>query len=192
MINKTKITEFFNGLADDWDKNLIINEDCIKHIFEISNLTYNLSILDVACGTGIMIPYYWEYKPEYLLGIDISSGMIDIAKEKYPDTDFICGDVMEYSNRKFDRIYIYNAFPHFNQDIDTILHLADILNDEGYLTICHNMTREKINSHHSNLTSSLSNDLINSEDLMKIMKEAGLEKVYVSKDKENYLVCAKK
>ena len=49
------------------------------------------SILDVACGTGGHIPHLrGAYE---VVGVDIDSGMLDIAREKNPGAEFHAGDM---------------------------------------------------------------------------------------------------
>ena len=48
------------------------------------------SILEIGCGNGNLIG---SLKPSYGLGIDISSKMIEEAKYKYKDIDFIEADI---------------------------------------------------------------------------------------------------
>ena len=64
-------------------------------------------------------------------GSDISPEMAKIAAEKYAGesrVQVICGDVEEFAfDRKFDRIVVYNAFPHFPYPKRLIKLLASLL-----------------------------------------------------------------
>lgn len=60
-----------------------------------SNLLQKYSkkqVLEIGCGTGNLAPYFQEEGLVYL-GIDLSPEMIQLAKEKVPTGNFICGDV---------------------------------------------------------------------------------------------------
>ena len=50
-------------------------------------LPQKATILDAACGAGRYIPYLLE-KGHSILGIDQAQGMLDCAKEKFPDVPF--------------------------------------------------------------------------------------------------------
>lgn len=58
------------------------------------------SVLDIACGTGVMIDYYIERNVSKVTGVDISSKMIEIARNKFKKYDFInflCEDAEEFN-----------------------------------------------------------------------------------------------
>ena len=117
-------------------------------------------------------------------GIDISPEMAKIAAEKYaaePKIQVICGDVEEYAfDRKFDRIVVYNAFPHFPQPKKLIKTLAGLLKENGRLTVAHGMSREAIDSHHSGAASKVSNGLMTADSLKKIFDAHFLVEVVIS------------
>lgn len=43
-----------------------------------------MSVLDVACGTGVLIPDYLERGAAQVTAIDIAPEMVRIAREKFP------------------------------------------------------------------------------------------------------------
>ena len=49
-----------------------------------------MRILDLGCGTGDLLKVL---EPSYGVGIDLSKKMIEIAKKKHPQLEFIHGDV---------------------------------------------------------------------------------------------------
>jgi demethylmenaquinone methyltransferase/2-methoxy-6-polyprenyl-1,4-benzoquinol methylase len=131
-----------------------------------------MDVLDVACGTGVMFDYYLQRNVASVTGIDIAPEMAKIAAAKYADearVQVICGDVEEVKfGRKFDRIVVYNAFPHFPYPKRLIKILAKLLKEDGRLTIAHGMSREKIDNHHSGSASKVSNGLMSAESLKRI------------------------
>ena len=81
----------------------------------------------------------------------------------------ICGEGEEYAfDRKFDRIVVYNAFPHFPYPKRLIKILAGLLKEDGRLTVAHGMSREAIDGHHSGAASKVSNVLMSADDLKRI------------------------
>ena len=75
----------------------------------------------------------------------------------------------EYAfDRKFDRIVVYNAFPHFPYPKRLIKILAGLLKEDGRLTVAHGMSREAIDGHHSGDASKVSNGLMSAESLKRI------------------------
>ena len=49
-------------------------------------------ILELGCGTGQLLA---ALKPARGVGIDISDGMIEVARRNYPDLEFYTGDIEE-------------------------------------------------------------------------------------------------
>lgn len=165
------VKEFFNKYASTWDDNLIVNEDIINKILDDANIKENSSVLDVATGTGVLIPFYLKRNVSKIIAIDLSDKMIDVARSKFDDKriKFICDDVLNITDYKFDSIVVYNAFPHFKDGDSLIKHLSNMLNSGGRLVIAHGASRDKINDHHSGSASNVSNSLMTSEELKTIM-----------------------
>ncbi len=168
-MNKQDVIQFFDRLAPQWDADMIKNDTIIRTILDNAEVTEGQDILDVACGTGVMFPYYLERNVASVTGIDISSEMAKIAAEKHahiPNVTVLCGDVEETAfERKFDRIVVYNAFPHFPNPQRLIATLAGLLKEGGRLTIAHGQSREAIDGHHSGAASKVSMGLMSADSL---------------------------
>jgi demethylmenaquinone methyltransferase/2-methoxy-6-polyprenyl-1,4-benzoquinol methylase len=151
---------------------MIKNDAIIGRILDNVEIGAGMDVLDVACGTGVMFDYYLQRDVASVTGIDIAPEMAKIATAKYadePKVQVICGDVEEVKfGRKFDRIVVYNAFPHFPYPKRLIKILAKLLKEDGRLTIAHGMSREKIDNHHSGSASKVSNGLMSAESLKRI------------------------
>ena len=171
-MEKKDIIEFFDRCAPSWDADMIKNDAIIGRILDNAEVGAGMDILDVACGTGVMFDYYLNRGVASVTGIDIAPEMAKIAARKYaaePKIQVICGDVEEYPfDRKFDRIVVYNAFPHFPYPKRLIKVLSKLLKDDGRLTVAHGMSREAIDNHHSGSASKVSNGLMSAENLKRI------------------------
>lgn len=171
-MEKKDVIAFFDRCAPSWDAEMVKSDEIIGRILDNAEVTEGLDILDVACGTGVMIPYYLERNPASVTAIDISPEMAKIAAEKFADEPrvrVICGDVEEaVFDRQFDRIVVYNAFPHFPNPQRLIRTLAGLLKEGGRLTIAHGASREAIDSHHSGAASKVSNGLMQADRLKKL------------------------
>lgn len=171
-MEKKDVIAFFDRCAPSWDAEMVKSDEIIGRILDNAEVTEGLDILDVACGTGVMIPYYLERNPASVTAIDISPEMAKIAVEKFADeprVSVICGDVEEaVFDRQFDRIVVYNAFPHFPNPQRLIRTLAGLLKEGGRLTIAHGASREAIDSHHSGAASKVSNGLMQADRLKKL------------------------
>lgn len=173
-MNKESIRDFFDGLAFSWDKDLVRNEDVIKMILDNAKVSCGKDVLDVACGTGVLIDDYLNRGVHKVTAIDLSSEMIRVAKNKFNDdrVDFVCGDVLGFDDgHKYDSIMVYNAFPHFCDGDLLVRHLSSLLKDNGTLSIAHGMSRDRINMHHSGVASEVSNTLMSIEELASIFSK---------------------
>ena len=171
-MEKKDIIEFFDRCAPTWDAGMIKDDRIIGTILDNAEVGANMDILDVACGTGVMFDYYLERNVASVTGIDISPEMAKIAAEKYAaeeNVQVVCADVEEYSfGKKFDRIVVYNAFPHFPYPKRLLKILAGLLKEGGRLTVAHGMSREAIDGHHKGAASKVSNGLMSAEELKRI------------------------
>jgi len=178
-MDKQEIKAFFDNCAEKWDEEMIIEERIVNVILDeagMEELCEEKSVLDVACGTGVMIDFYKSRGIKDITAIDISDKMIEKAKEKFSDVEFICGDVETYDfGKKFDYIVVYNAFPHFPSGVDLIEKLTGLLNEGGTLTIAHGRGRKQIDNHHRGRAAKVSNGLISTTALAKIFKYFKLE-----------------
>ena len=177
-MNKRDVIDFFDRCAPSWDAEMIKNDTIIGTILDNAQVGPGMDILDVACGTGVMFPYYLERGAASVTGIDIAPEMARIAGEKFAGEERItvlCGDVEEaVFGRQFDRIVVYNAFPHFPDPKRLIKALTGLLKVGGRLTVAHGMSREAIDGHHSGAASKVSNGLMSADSLKRIF-DAHLE-----------------
>ena len=190
-MEKKDIIEFFDRCAPTWDADMIKSDVIIGKILDNAEVGADMDILDVACGTGVMFDYYLQRNVASVTGIDIAPEMAKIAAEKFagePKVQVICGDVEEYAfNRKFDRIVVYNAFPHFPYPKRLIKTLAGLLKEDGRLTVAHGMSREAIDGHHSGAASKVSNGLMTADKLKRIF-DAHFEVEVVISNRHMYQV----
>ena len=185
-MEKKDIIEFFDRCAPTWDAEMIKSDVKIGRILDNAEVGQGMDVLDVACGTGVMFDYYLQRGVASVTGIDISPEMAKIAAEKYSGqsrVEVICGDVEEYLFRqKFDRIVVYNAFPHFPYPKRLIKRLASLLKEDGRLTVAHGMSREAIDGHHKGAASKVSNGLMSADSLKRIFDAHFQVEVVISND----------
>lgn len=186
-MDKKKIREFFNEWASKWDADMVKDDEIMNIILDNAEITKDKDVLDVACGTGVMIDYYLNREVGSIMGIDLSDKMCEIASEKFKNNKnvlIICEDVEEYkSDEKYDAIIVYNSFPHFPDPEHLISHLSSLLKKGGMLTVAHSMSRDRINSHHSNVSYEIKRDLIEANELAQIFSNYLEVSTIISNDK---------
>ena len=191
MISTKDVIEFFDRLAPTWDAGMVRNESVIARILDLGGVAPGRAVLDVACGTGVLIGDYLHRGAAHVTAVDISPRMIEIAREKYVDDDrvtVLCADaqILDLAER-FDCILIYNAFPHFSQPGKLFENMSRHLKPGGRLTVAHGMSRERINEHHRGGASHVSYGLMPAEDLAALMSSF-VEVDQVVSDESMYLV----
>lgn len=171
-MNQQDVIAFFDRAAPSWDAEMIKNDSVIEKILDNAEIGEGQDVLDVACGTGVLFPYYLQRGVASVTGIDISPEMAKIAEGKCAgaaNVQVICGDVETVPfHKKFDRIVVYNAFPHFPSPKRLIKILSGLLREDGRLTIAHGQSREAIDGHHQGDASKVSNGLMSAESLKKL------------------------
>ena len=170
-IDKKDVVAFFDKIAAGWDADQIIEQEKIDTILDYAEVKSGVKVLDVACGTGVLIPDYLKREVQKVTAVDISSEMIQIAKSKFDETkvEFICSDIEEIVlDDVYDTCMIYNAFPHFPNPASLITCLAGKLRTGGRLTVAHSMSRKQLNSHHSGPAKLVSMGLMHEEELAKL------------------------
>ena len=94
-MDKKAVAAFFDSLADSWDNDMIKVQWKIDKILDIAEVTEGKTVLDVACGTGVLVPDYLRRNVKKCVAVDLSERMIEVVKSKFGEHDnveFLCAD----------------------------------------------------------------------------------------------------
>lgn len=147
-MNNENIRDFFNKVATNY-----VHDDsiAIEELLDSLNLSKFPRILDLGCGKGIISDRLLQRNSGEVIAIDLSDKMIEFAKQenKQSKVKFINADFYDFASEKpFDMIICFDAFPHF-LDVDSyVKKAASLLKTGGELIIAHDIGREELNSHH--------------------------------------------
>ncbi|CEH33890.1 class I SAM-dependent methyltransferase [Romboutsia lituseburensis] len=191
--------DFFDSIAKEWDNIIEVNEEKINTLLSKVDIKDNDNILDVGTGTGVLIPFLKNLNTKGIIkGVDISSGMLDIASQKFKDTKNVSFEALDIENssleEKYDKIILYSMFPHLKNKTNTIKILVENnLNKDGKLIIAHSNSREFLNNMHKEKDKSVSEDrLIPIKDQKTLFEQVNLNVLDAYEDDEIYYLVVNK
>ena len=193
-IDTNQLIDCFNRWAPSWDADMVRNEEILATILDNAQVCAGKSVLDVATGTGVLIPDYLARGAASVTAVDISDEMIKIAKSKFQGDhlQILCCDVFDLpTDVQYDCIVVYNAFPHFPDPAALISHLARLLKAGGTLTVAHGMSRQALVAHHSGAAKQISIELLHEDELAELMSRSLTVTTKISNDRM-YQVCGHK
>lgn len=194
-MSQKDIEEFFDGLAPKWDSMEEIEDRDIIALLDEVKIPTGVRVLDLGCGTGRITSLLHEYTHNDIYGLDVSSKMIEIAKEKYKDRDyahFLVGDFLSYKTKNpYDLIIIYNAYPHF-VDTDAFKEsLKRNLKANGRFAIIHSLSRSKLAKVHNDMKDKITRVLSEPSEEAKVFLDSF--RIDVAKeDDHSYLIIGTK
>ncbi len=123
---------FYAKYYDSLHLNKKRNDFEINKIVNIGKKNKYTKILDIGCGTGYHVNAL-QKKKYSVLGLDQSEAMVIKAKEKYPNCEFLQGDIL--NNSLFD----YNTFTHILCLGQTIYYIK---NKNKFFENCYSLLAE--------------------------------------------------
>ena len=109
-----RIIGLYDRHADEWDRERgrSLYEKAWLDRF-LALLPQKASILDIGCGSAEPIARYLIERGCHLTGIDSSSTLVGMCKDRFPDQDWLVADMRTLSlDRRFDGILAWNSFFH--------------------------------------------------------------------------------
>ena len=160
-----KMSDFCEARLDGYDEHMMTNIECASEFYPFTSkqlpTTENCRILDLGCGTGLELEFYFPLNPSAnVTGIDLSAGMLDELKRKFADKDItlICESYFDVplGENSFDAAVSVESLHHFTKEEKTKLYakLHRALKDNGYfiLTDYFSLSDEEEQMHRNNLT----------------------------------------
>jgi ubiquinone/menaquinone biosynthesis C-methylase UbiE len=102
----------------------------------------HVTILDVGCGTGALFHYMRQYVENELtmIGVDISEGMLDVARKKVPQASFVNGSashdgIPDVKNGSVDLAVSVNSFHFWPDPISGLKEIREKLKPGGRVVI---------------------------------------------------------
>ena len=131
MIDVEKIydmiaNDYENDYSDDRVGNVVEAENAfIKEMMPYKGLG---SLIDCGCGTGLLLDLI-DVKKENYVGLDISKGMLNIARQKNPNYKFIHDDVFNHKEKYDFCIALFAVTDVFGTEM--LSKSKDLLTEKG-------------------------------------------------------------
>ena len=133
---KSNLEQFFDDFSSEYDKKLK-NSYFSKNLYwvveEIFGKKYS-NILDIGCGTGLLLNILNELYPNSKLnGVDISEKMILKATNNVPRANIVKSDVhsLPFDDEKFDLVVCTASFHHYENDFSVMNEVKRVLKPGG-------------------------------------------------------------
>ena len=141
-----KMGEFFDARLDGYEAHQL---DAIESAREFYPFTAGClpqeegsCILDLGCGTGLELGYYFEMVPTAkVTGIDLAEGMLNALREKYPEKamTLIHGSYFDipFGENQFDAAVSVESLHHFTKEEKVPLYqkVHAALKPEGFFIL---------------------------------------------------------
>jgi ubiquinone/menaquinone biosynthesis C-methylase UbiE len=195
-----QLQEYFDQLAPTWDKELTPERlKCLGNIVKELGIKPGCYVLDIGSGTGVLLPFLITelgYKGR-IVALDFSAEMLGQARAKNfsPIVGFAQADVLAIplADNSLDMAICNSVFPHFADKGKALKEIARVLKHNGWLVICHTMSRDMLNRLHQSVGGVVANDLLPDESQLRaLMKQTGLKITRFEDNPERYLVIAEK
>ena len=120
-----KMDEFFNNRVDLYEEHQLNAIDCAKEFYpftaECLPLKPDAFVLDLGCGTGLELDYYFRLNPTArITGIDVAEDMLDVLKKRFSDKAItvIKGSYFDVSfgNSRYDAAVSVESLHHFTKE----------------------------------------------------------------------------
>ena len=103
---------FFDGTRD---RRLILEGNWLARLR--ATMPANGSVLDLGCGAGEPIARHFIEAGHDVTGLDFSSVMLGIARERFPQATWIEADMRDFDlGRRFDAIIGWDSFFHLTRE----------------------------------------------------------------------------
>ena len=159
-----RMSDFFENRLDGYDEHMLTNIESAREFYpftaECLPKANGCRVLDLGCGTGLELEYYFAQNPTArVTGIDLSQGMLDAlsAKFEYKDITLICDSYFDapFGENVFDAAVSVESLHHFTQKEKIPLYekLCKAIKNGGYfiLTDYFALSDEEEQMHRDNL-----------------------------------------
>lgn len=143
-----KMDKFFERRLATYDEHMLNDIEYANTFYPFTAgclpLSKGVKILDLGCGTGLELEEYFKLNQDAnVVGIDLSAGMLEALKSKFPDKknsiQLICGSYfdVELGTGIYDAAVSVESLHHFTKEEKSSLYkkLCASLKEGGYFIL---------------------------------------------------------
>jgi ubiquinone/menaquinone biosynthesis C-methylase UbiE len=131
--------EAYDQFAQKWAQKgrggTSISHSCLERPAMYKKLSdlHGKKVLCIGCGTGEECNYISKQGAEKVVGIDISSGLIEQARKKFPGFEFHVMDMehLRFENESFDYAYSSLTLHYVPKWLKTLQQVRRVLREDG-------------------------------------------------------------
>jgi len=155
-------------------------------------------VLDVGCGTGILLEALLEACPQAdLTEMDLAEDMLKTNAAKWPEPRIhrVCADGarLPFAVACFDLVLCFGVLPHFEDLRGALGELRRVLRPGGALAVGHLMGSAELNALHRSLGGPVAGDVLPpSPELAAELSRLGMERIEAHETADGYFVRGEK
>ena len=141
-----KMNEFFDNRIDGYDEHMMTciesAEEFYPYTAECLPVGNNVNVLDLGCGTGLELEYYFKINPTAsITGIDLTESMLNTLKKKFTDKNLnlVLGSYFDlpFGIEIYDAAVSVESLHHFTKEekIPLYAKLHKALKNGGYFIL---------------------------------------------------------
>ncbi len=206
--NDEKQKTFFNKHAEKWlDRwyrdpvtgEMNKHEKDFERLFSMIPLSDGQRVVDVGCGTGVLVPYIQPLigGQGILYEIDFAEKMIEENRRLHdaPNVVFLATDIKSapIDPESIDVAICFSCFPHFRDKKTTMCTLQRMLKPGGMLIVSHFSSSHDLNNMHRGFEV-VNHDMMPGEEEMRALHEgAGFDiRTFIDETGYYYIESVKK
>lgn len=131
--------EYYTKIAESYDE--LYGEEQLDKLRIIGSLVkLEGKTLDVGCGTGVSTDFF-----SCCIGLDPSEGLLEIAKKKYPNIEFMQGfaEHLKFSDKEFDNAISVTAAQNFSDMDSAVSEMLRVAKNIVVITILKNSPKKE-------------------------------------------------
>lgn len=126
----------YDRISRIYDVSRAAHPETVEKLIKVLNIDSNSVLLDMGCGTGNYTAALQQVAKS-VVGIDISPGMIEHARAKFPGLQFICGDVtsLPFDAETFNAVFAIQVLHHVENKEAFLQEAYRVLRKPGYTAL---------------------------------------------------------